>query len=121
LTLDQELQEKVGTIAKEADLTDKLVNNWNVASMEFNQECINHVRNAAGKLDYLHRDMISGAGHDAVYIARVAPTGMIFIPCEHGISHNELENTKPEYVAAGANALLHTIMAYDEVRNKVMR
>lgn len=119
--MDQELQEKVGTIAKEADLTAKLVNNWNVASMEFNQECINHVRNAAGKLDYLHRDMISRAGHDAVYIARVAPTGMIFIPCEHGISHNELENTKPEYVAAGANVLLHTVMAYDEVRNKVMR
>ena len=119
--MDQEFREKVGTIAKEADLTAKLVNNWNVASMEFNQECINHVRNAAGKLDYLHRDMISGAGHDAVYIARVAPTGMIFIPCEHGISHNELENTKPEYVAAGANVLLHTVMAYDEVRNKVMR
>ena len=118
--MDRELREQVGTIAKEADLTAKLANNCDVASMEFNQECINHVRNAAGKLNYLHRDMISGAGHDAVYIARVAPTGMIFIPCEHGISHSELENTKPEYVAAGANVLLHTVMAYDEARNKAV-
>jgi len=119
--MDRKLREKVDTIAKEADVTAKLVNNWNVASMEFNAECINHVRSAAEKLGYHHRDMISGAGHDAVYIARVAPTGMIFIPCEHGISHNELENTKSEYVAAGANVLLHAVMAYDEAKNESMR
>jgi len=119
--MGEELQEKVDTIAKESNVTLKLVNNWNVASMEFNRECIDHVRNAAEKLHYSHRDIISGAGHDAIYIARVAPTGMIFIPCEHCISHNELENTKPEYVVAGANVLLHTVMAYDEVRNKARR
>jgi len=119
--MDRELREKVDTIAREADVAAKLVNNWNAASMEFDRECIAHVRNAAGKLGYRHRDMISGAGHDAVYIARVAPTGMIFIPCEHGISHNELENTTPEYIAAGANVLLHTIMAYDEAKNDAMR
>jgi N-carbamoyl-L-amino-acid hydrolase len=98
----------------------RLVNNWNVASMEFDRECIAHVRNAAEKLGYRNRDMISGAGHDAVYIARVAPTGMIFIPCENGISHNELENTTPECVAAGANVLLHTVIAYDEAKNEAM-
>ncbi len=118
--MDRELREKVDTIAREADVEAKLVNNWNAASMEFDKECINHVRNAAEELGYRHRDMISGAGHDAVYIARVAPTGMIFIPCEHGISHNELENTMPEYVATGANVLLHTIMAYDEAKNDAM-
>lgn len=120
LQMDRELRKKVATIAKEADVEARRVNNWNAASMEFNPECINQVRHAANKLGYSHRDMISGAGHDAVYIARVAPTGMIFIPCEGGISHNELENTKPEYVAAGANVLLHTVMAYDEARNKSM-
>jgi len=119
--MGQELKAKVDTIAKEADVTVKLVNNWNVASMEFNRECMNHVRNSAEKLGYRRRDMISGAGHDAIYIARVAPTGMIFIPCEHGISHNELENTEPEYITAGADVLLHTVMAYDEVINKSMR
>jgi N-carbamoyl-L-amino-acid hydrolase len=46
---------------------------------------------------------------------------MIFIPCERGISHNELENTTPEYIAAGANVLLHTVLAYDEARNPAMR
>ncbi len=118
LQMDRELREKVEAIAKDTDVAANLVNNWNVASMEFNQECINHVRNAAAALGYRHRDIISGAGHDAVYIARVTPTGMIFIPCEHGISHNELENTKPEYVAAGANVLLHTVLAYDKARRR---
>ncbi len=118
--MDRELREKVDTIAREADVEAKLVNNWNAASMEFDRECIAHVRNAAEELGYRHRDMISGAGHDAVYIARVAPTGMIFIPCENGISHNELENTTPEYVAAGANVLLHTVITYDEAKNEAM-
>jgi len=121
LQMDRELRERVDNIAKETDVQAKLVNNWNVASMEFNEECINHVRNAAEALGYHHRDLISGAGHDAVYIARVAPTGMVFIPCEHGISHNEMENTKPEYVAAGANVLLHAVTAYDAARDKAMR
>jgi len=120
LQMDRELKERVEAIAKDIDVAANLVNNWNVASMEFNQECINHMRNAAEALGYRHCDIISGAGHDAVYIARVTPTGMIFIPCEHGISHNELENTKPEYMAAGANVLLHTIMAYNEARNEAM-
>jgi N-carbamoyl-L-amino-acid hydrolase len=118
--MDGELRQKVGAIAIESDVDVKLDNIWNVASMEFDEECKNHIRGAAEKLGYRHRDMISGAGHDAVYIARVAPTGMIFIPCEGGISHNELENTTPEYVTAGANVLLHTVMAYDEARNEAI-
>lgn len=119
--MDRELRKTVDAIAADTKVEAKLVNNWNAASMEFDQECINHVRSAAGELGYRHRDMISGAGHDAVYIAGVAPTGMIFIPCEKGISHNELENTKPEYLAAGANVLLRTVMAYDEAKNEAMR
>ena len=121
LQMDRELRERIDTIARDADVEAKLDNNWNVASMKFNEECIKHVRNAAEVLSYRHRDLISGAGHDAVYIAMVAPTGMIFIPCEHGISHNELENTNPEYIAAGANVLLHAVTAYDEARNAAMR
>jgi len=118
LQMDRELSERVDAIAQDTTVAARLDNIWNAASMEFDRECINQVRNAADKLGYNHRDIISGAGHDAVYIARVAPTSMIFIPCENGISHNELENTKPEYVAAGANVLLHTVMACDEARNK---
>jgi N-carbamoyl-L-amino-acid hydrolase len=114
LQIDRELREMVAATARDSGVEAKLVNNWNAASMKFNPECINRVRHAAQKLGYSHRDIISGAGHDAVYIARVAPTGMVFIPCENGISHNELENTRLEYIAAGANVLLHTVMSYDE-------
>jgi N-carbamoyl-L-amino-acid hydrolase len=55
-------------------------------------------------------DIISGAGHDAAYIARVAPTSMIFIPCEDGLSHNELENVKKTDVIAGASVLLQAVL-----------
>jgi N-carbamoyl-L-amino-acid hydrolase len=55
-------------------------------------------------------DIISGAGHDAAYIARVAPTSMIFIPCEDGLSHNELEKANKIDVIAGANVLLHAVL-----------
>ncbi|TET67695.1 MAG: M20/M25/M40 family metallo-hydrolase, partial [Dehalococcoidia bacterium] len=68
-----------------------------------------------------HRDMVSGAGHDAVYIARVAPTAMLFIPCQNGISHNEIERTEPEHVTAGADVLLRAVVAYDKAKLGVVR
>ena len=55
-------------------------------------------------------DAVSGAGHDAVYVSRLAPTAMIFIPCEDGISHNEAENVSPDHVTAGANVLLGAML-----------
>jgi N-carbamoyl-L-amino-acid hydrolase len=55
--------------------------------------------------------MVSGAAHDAVYMARIAPTAMVFVPCEGGISHNEIENARPEDVAAGCNVLLQAVLA----------
>ena len=61
----------------------------------FDRGCIDSVRHAAQALGYRHRDMISGAGHDACYLNRVAPTAMIFIPCVDGISHNEREDITP--------------------------
>ena len=65
-------------------------------------------------------DIVSGAGHDAVYIAGVAPTGMIFVPCEDGISHNEIENATPEDCAAGCQVLLHAILARAEALDKAI-
>jgi beta-ureidopropionase / N-carbamoyl-L-amino-acid hydrolase len=76
----------------------------------FQAECIDSVRSAAQKLGYSHMPVISGAGHDAVYMARLAPTGMIFIPCKDGISHNEIEDAKPEHITAGCNVLLHAML-----------
>ena len=84
--------------------------------MDFDQCYTNAVRAVAKKSRINHCDIISGAGHDAVYISKVAPTVMVFIPCEHGISHNEHEKAEPEHVAAGANVLLNTIIDRDKSR-----
>ena len=56
-------------------------------------------------------EIVSGAAHDAVYVARVEPTAMIFVPCREGISHNELEDAEPEHLAAGCNVLLHAMLS----------
>jgi N-carbamoyl-L-amino-acid hydrolase len=77
----------------------------------FDANCVAAVRTAAERLGYGHMDIVSGAGHDAVNVAGVAPTAMIFVPCEGGISHNEIENAKPEDLAAGCNVLLHAVLA----------
>ncbi|WP_369816964.1 Zn-dependent hydrolase, partial [Acidovorax sp. Root402] len=72
----------------------------------FQPECVQAVGRAAAKLGYSHMPAVSGAGHDAVYMAKLAPSGMIFIPCKDGISHNEIEDAKPEHIEAGCNVLL---------------
>ncbi|TXH70172.1 MAG: Zn-dependent hydrolase [Thiothrix sp.] len=76
----------------------------------FHTDCIGAVAKAAEKLGYSNMPAVSGAGHDAVYMARLAPSGMIFIPCKDGISHNEIEDAKPEHITAGCNVLLHAML-----------
>ena len=76
----------------------------------FHDDCIAAVARAAEQLGYSHMRVVSGAGHDAVYMARLAPAGMIFIPCKDGISHNEIEDAKPEHITAGCNVLLHAML-----------
>ena len=68
-------------------------------------------RGARGELGFSHLDIVSGAGHDAVYVARVAPAAMIFVPCKDGISHNEIEDATPEDLAAGCNVLAQAMLA----------
>lgn len=76
----------------------------------FDAGCVAAVRGAAEKCDYGHRDIVSGAGHDACNIARIAPAAMIFCPCVDGISHTEAELIRPEWAEAGANVLLHATL-----------
>ncbi len=76
----------------------------------FHDHCIDAVARAAQKLGYSNMPVVSGAGHDAVYMANLAPSGMIFIPCKDGISHNEIEDAKPEHISAGCNVLLHAML-----------
>ncbi|CAN7208952.1 Zn-dependent hydrolase [Acidovorax sp. LjRoot117] len=76
----------------------------------FHAECVEAVARATARLGYSHMPAVSGAGHDAVYMAKLAPSGMIFIPCKDGISHNEIEDAKPEHITAGCNVLLHAML-----------
>jgi len=78
---------------------------------QFDRECVAAVRAGAQAHGLSSREIVSGAGHDAVYVARVAPTAMIFVPCKDGVSHNEIEDAKPEHLAAGCNALLHAMLS----------
>lgn len=77
----------------------------------FHPDCIRAVRDAADLLGLSHMPVISGAGHDAVYAAQMAPAGMIFVPCKDGISHNEIEDALPEHITAGCNVLLHAMLS----------
>lgn len=86
---------------------------WSSAPVVFAPHCLAAVRAAVAELGYSHQDIVSGAGHDSVYVSRVAPTAMIFVPCEGGISHNEAESITPNEAMRGANVLLHTILAHD--------
>jgi N-carbamoyl-L-amino-acid hydrolase len=86
---------------------------WNSPAVKFAPELISCVREGVKQAGFTSRDMASGAGHDAAYIARVAPTTMIFVPCLDGISHNEAESTTLEECAAGAQVLLNAVLAHD--------
>ena len=83
---------------------------WEAPGVEFDADCIRAVRAAKEHFNYAGREMVSGAGHDACNVASTAPTSMIFIPCEGGISHNEAENASREHVTAGANVLLAAML-----------
>lgn len=81
----------------------------------FTPELVGRVRAAAEKLGYSHMDIVSGAGHDACWAAKVAPTTMIMCPCVDGLSHNEAEEISPDWAAAGADVLLHAVLETAEV------
>ena len=83
---------------------------WYAPPTPFDPDCIEAVRKGAEIGGYANMEIVSGAGHDAVYIAKMAPTGMIFVPCENGISHNEIENATPADLSAGCDVLLHAML-----------
>jgi beta-ureidopropionase / N-carbamoyl-L-amino-acid hydrolase len=109
--MDTELRAGVADIAAAAQLeTTRLEQIFYYAPIAFDADCVAAVRDAARRFGYPHRDIVSGAGHDACYLAQVAPTSMVFVPCIGGISHNEIEDAKPEWIEAGANVLLHAML-----------
>jgi beta-ureidopropionase / N-carbamoyl-L-amino-acid hydrolase len=86
---------------------------WNSPAVKFAPELIQCVREGTKQAGYSSRDMASGAGHDAAYINRVAPTTMIFVPCLGGISHNEAESATFDECGAGTQVLLNAVLAHD--------
>lgn len=100
----------VDRVCAEMGLHGEMREIWYAPPTAFDADCIGAVRRAAQHLGLPHLDLISGAGHDAKYLAQVCPTAMVFIPCKDGISHNEIEDATREDAAAGCNVLLQAIL-----------
>ena len=86
---------------------------WDQPAVRFDTDCVAAVRRAAALTGYSFREIVSGAGHDAAYVSRVAPAAMVFVPCLGGISHNEAEFSSKEQCAKGAQVLLQAVLDYD--------
>lgn len=113
--MERRLAEGARRICDEMGLTLEMEKIGGFDPVEFDRDCIAAVRRAADRLGYSHRDIISGAGHDACWISRVAPTAMIMCPCVDGLSHNEAEKIHPEWAEAGTNVLLHAALELAEI------
>jgi N-carbamoyl-L-amino-acid hydrolase len=111
--MEREIAQAARTIEAELGVQIALKNIWTQPPQAFDAGCIAAVREGARVSGYSTRDMISGAGHDAAYVARVAPAAMIFVPCKDGISHNEAEYSSKEQCAVGAQVLLQAVLEYD--------
>lgn len=87
---------------------------WQSPAVQFDSRCIEVIQSAADILGMDSMSIVSGAGHDSVYLSSVGPTGMIFVPCKDGISHNEKEHVDTEFLIAGTNVLLHSLIQLSE-------
>lgn len=109
--MDADLRAGIAAAAAEAAVdVSSLEQIFYYAPVAFDADCVAAVRAGAQKFGYSHRNIVSGAGHDACYLAKVAPTAMVFVPCIGGISHNEIEDATPEWIEAGCNVLLHAML-----------
>jgi beta-ureidopropionase / N-carbamoyl-L-amino-acid hydrolase len=109
-TMADEVKAYAARLSTETGLPIEIVQVSGYPAQVFHPDCVDAVGRAAAKLGYSNMPTVSGAGHDAVYMAQLAPAGMIFIPCKDGISHNEIEDAKPEHITAGCNVLLHAML-----------
>ncbi|WP_326537920.1 Zn-dependent hydrolase [Pseudorhodoferax sp.] len=109
-TMHTELLAFVERVRRESGLPIELERVSYYPPCPFEEGCVAAVRAATQALGYPSMDVVSGAGHDAIYAARVAPSAMVFVPCKDGISHNEIEDAKPEDLEAGCNVLLHAML-----------
>ncbi len=111
LDLDRALRAACERVARETSVAVTATQVVYFPPCAFDAACVAAVRAAAAEFGFPHQDIVSGAGHDAVYVARVAPAAMIFVPCKDGISHNEIEDATPGDLEAGCNVLARAMLA----------
>lgn len=109
-----EVREVIDSTCAKHGLSFELTPTADFPALYFDRNCVDAVRESAKSLGLAHMDIVSGAGHDAIFLAELGPAGMIFVPCENGISHNEIENATPEDLAAGCAVLLRAMLAASE-------
>lgn len=108
--MESEIRDGLARIADDLGLTQEVEEVGAFDPVTFDAACVSAVRTAAEALGYSHRDIVSGAGHDACWISRVAPTAMVMCPCVDGLSHNEDETITKEWAEAGANVLMRAVV-----------
>ena len=113
--MEAKLKDGAKTICDEMGLGLEMEKVGGFDPVKFDDACVTAVRDAAERLGHSHMNLISGAGHDACWINRVAPTAMVMCPCVDGLSHNEAEEISPEWAAAGANVLFHAVVETAEI------
>lgn len=111
--MEKEMNEDFEVMLSKLPITGAMTRIWDQPPVAFDPTCVNSVRQAAALSGLSARDIVSGAGHDAAYVSRVAPSAMIFVPCRDGISHNEVEYSSKEQCANGAQVLLQAVLDYD--------
>lgn len=104
------IEDGIATICEAMDITHEIEPVGHFKPVTFDGACVKAIRDAAERLGYSHRDIVSGAGHDACWINRVAPTAMVMCPCVDGLSHNEAEEITRDWARAGADVLFHAVV-----------
>ncbi|MGC5843033.1 Zn-dependent hydrolase [Mesorhizobium abyssinicae] len=108
--MDARVREGIDTICDALDIKYQIEQVGHFDPVTFDKNCVKAIRDAAERLGYTHRNIVSGAGHDACWINRVAPTAMVMCPCVDGLSHNEAEEISKEWAGAGADVLFHAVV-----------
>jgi len=113
LAMENSFRDRAAALAREYGVNIGIREVWDLPATQFDQRVIDAIAHATRSLHLTARELISGAGHDAVYLARVVPSAMIFVPCAGGLSHNEAESATKEDIAAGAAVLMQSLLAID--------
>ena len=109
------IEDGIATICEAMDIGHEVKPVGHFDPVTFDEGCVKAIRDAADRLGYSHRDIVSGAGHDACWINRVAPTAMVMCPCVDGLSHNEAEEITRDWARAGADVLFHAVVETAEI------